>query len=181
MQPQASPTEPRESSAPQSSVPKKPSNLSVRAIEPQDSAPLRAMLRGIAQFKPEEIAVAEKLIVASVEGQGGYESLVAVQDDQPLGYMNFGRTPMTQATWDLYWIAVAPEAQSRGVGTQLLEALLATLRERGGRNVRIETSSQESYSKTSAFYARNGFRIEGRLRDFYSTGDDLLIYYRTLD
>lgn len=87
---------------------------------------------------------------------------------------------MTQATYDLYWIAVDPKVQGRGVGTALYEALSAKLAAHGGTQVRIETSSQESYAKTGGFYERLGFDIAGRLPDFYAPGDDLLIYYRKL-
>ncbi len=96
------------------------------------------------------------------------------------GYICFGPTPMTEATWDLYWIAVVPDVQGRGIGRSLFEAFAERMRARGGRQVRIETSSQESYTATGGFYERLGFRLEARLRDFYALGDDLLIFYRQL-
>ena len=46
--------------------------------------------------------------------------------------------------------------------------------------MRIETSSKESYAATGGFYERLGFSIDGRLRDFYADGDDLLIFYRRI-
>jgi ribosomal protein S18 acetylase RimI-like enzyme len=87
---------------------------------------------------------------------------------------------MTQATWDLYWIAVSPCMQGRGVGKQLYHAFAESIRARGGAQVRIETSSKESYASTGGFYERLGFSIDGRLRDFYAQGDDLLIFYRKI-
>jgi ribosomal protein S18 acetylase RimI-like enzyme len=140
------------------------------------------MLRTIAQFTSEEVAVAEELIDAAVHDPAGsgYECIVACEHDEVCGYICFGPTPMTSATWDLYWIAVSPAVQGRGLGKQLYEAFAQSLRARGGAQVRIETSSKESYAGTGGFYERLGFSIDGRLRDFYAPGDDLLIFYRAI-
>jgi ribosomal protein S18 acetylase RimI-like enzyme len=153
--------------------------MNVRPIVPTDREPLARLLRRIEQFKPDEVEVAEELIDASLsdpEGSG-YQCLVA-EESGIVGYICFGPTPMTQATHDLYWIAVDPGMQGRGLGRALYGAFADILRAQGGGQVRIETSSQEAYAATGGFYERLGFSIDGRLRDFYSPGDDLLIFYR---
>jgi len=156
--------------------------VKLRPIEPSDREPLLAMLRRIEQFKPDEVSVAEELIEASISDSisSGYTCIVASEADEILGYVCFGPTPMTQATFDLYWIAVSPEAQGRGLGKQLYAACETEVRRAGGRQVRIETSSQELYAATGGFYARLGFDVVGRLADFYAPGDDLLIFYRAI-
>ena len=157
--------------------------MQIGPIVESDRAKLAALLGRIEQFAPDEVGVALELIDAALrEGDAsGYGCLVARDEaGEPLGYTCVGPTPMTEATWDLYWIAVAPEQQGRGVGRALYGALTAHLAARGGRQVRIETSSKESYAATGGFYERIGFEVCGRLRDFYAPGDDLLIFYRRL-
>lgn len=156
--------------------------MTIRTIEHGDRDGLAALLASITQFKPDEVAVALELVDASLRDpeQSGYHTLVAVDDGRVDGYVCFGPTPMTAATWDLYWIAVRPARQGHGLGRALYAAFVEFLRARGGRQVRIETSSQESYAATGGFYERLGFAIDGRLRDFYAPGDDLLIFYRQL-
>jgi len=105
---------------------------------------------------------------------------VAEDDGVITGYTCFGPTPMTQATWDLYWIAVDPTLQGRGTGKQLVAALEALLLARGGQIVRIETSSQDAYDGTLAFYERTHFTLAGTIPDFYAPGDDILFYYKRL-
>lgn len=147
-------------------------------IQADDREELARLLTQIEQFKPEEVDVALELVDAAIhDPASGYHAIVA-RTDQLAGYICFGPTPMTEATWDLYWIAVSPALQGQGVGRALYEAFVAFLRARGGRQVRIETSSQESYAATGGFYERLGFEVAGRLRDFYAQGDDLLIFYR---
>jgi ribosomal protein S18 acetylase RimI-like enzyme len=158
--------------------------VKVRCIQPEDRAPLGRLLRTIEQFKPDEVAVAEELIAASIDDPegSGYETLVAEDEAAPAshlaGYICYGRTPMTQATYDLYWIAVDPTRQGRGIGRQLYDAFVAQLLARGDAQIRIETSSKESYAATGGFYERLGFSVDGRLRDFYAADDDLLIFYK---
>jgi ribosomal protein S18 acetylase RimI-like enzyme len=154
----------------------------VRPIQAPDALALAELLRRIDQFKAEEVSVAEELIEASIRNPlgSGYESLVAISNERVVGYICFGPTPMTAATWDLYWIAIAPDMQGQGLGKQLYAAFAEVVRDRGGRQVRIETSSQEIYAATGGFYERLGFELAGKLRDFYAIGDDLLIFYRAI-
>jgi ribosomal protein S18 acetylase RimI-like enzyme len=154
--------------------------MRTRPIISADRAALAALLGRIAQFAPDEVQVALELIDASIhdpEGSG-YTCLVA-EAERLCGYICFGPTPMTAATWDLYWLAVAPEQQGQGIGRRLYEAFVETMRARGGRQIRIETASKESYAATGGFYERLGFTVDGRLRDFYAEGDDLLIFYKS--
>ncbi|MFT3928105.1 MAG: GNAT family N-acetyltransferase [Myxococcales bacterium] len=158
----------------------------VRPIETADAPGLSALLRQIEQFKPDEVTVAEELIEASIRDPRGtgYETLVALDEqagqERVVGYVCFGPTPMTAATWDLYWIAVSPALQGKGLGKRLYASFADAIRARGGRQVRIETSSQEIYAATGGFYERLGFELAGKLRDFYAVGDDLLIFYRVI-
>jgi ribosomal protein S18 acetylase RimI-like enzyme len=106
--------------------------------------------------------------------------LVAERAGQLLGYVCYGPTPMTQGTYDLYWIASDPAARGQRVGATLVEAMEADLRKQGGRLVRVETASQESYSGTHRFYAAIQYTEEARFCDFYSPGDDLIILKKKL-
>ena len=156
---------------------------SVSEITSDDRSALAGLLSRIEQFKPDEVDVALELIDAALEDPAGsgYECLVAREDRHVVGYICTGPTPMTRATWDLYWIAVDPDSQGRGIGQALYGAFVERMKARAGRQVRIETSSQEIYAATGGFYEKLGFTVDGRLRDFYAPGDDLLIFYRKLD
>jgi ribosomal protein S18 acetylase RimI-like enzyme len=152
--------------------------MKLRSIEPSDRDELALLLTTVEQFKPDELDVALELVDAALrDPASGYHAIVA-REEQLAGYICFGPTPMTEATWDLYWIAVAPGLQGRGIGRALYVAFVEFMRARGGRQIRIETSSQESYAATGGFYERLGFPVVGRLRDFYGEGDDLLLFYR---
>jgi len=97
-----------------------------------------------------------------------------------LGYACFGATPMTEATYDLYWLVVAENARGRGVGGALVAAVDAELKQRGARIIRVETSSLEGQGGARRFYEKTGFRLAGAIPDFYRQGDDLLVYAKVL-
>lgn len=96
------------------------------------------------------------------------------------GYACFGPTPGTDRTFDLYWIAVHPAAQSTGEGARLLEAVERTLAARSARLLVVETSSRDDYARTRRFYERRGYGEAARLHDFYAPADDRVIYIKRL-
>ncbi len=115
-------------------------------------------------------------------GQSGYQCIVAAESEtrktRILGYICFGQTPMTDHCHDLYWIIVDPAYRKMGIGKSLLTSMEKALLARDGHLIRVETSSTDNYSAAGRFYQNEGFTIAGRIPDFYSTGDDLVIYIK---
>lgn len=109
-----------------------------------------------------------------------YEFLGAFDGDALVAYACYGPTPGTDGTFDLYWIAVHPEAQGAGVGAQLLAEVEDRLRDRGARLLVAETSSRANYSPTRRFYDRRGYREAARVAGFYAPADDRVIYAKRL-
>jgi ribosomal protein S18 acetylase RimI-like enzyme len=150
-----------------------------RDLAPADRGPIERILRATGAFDPAEVDVALELVDAPSDV--GYRFVVADQGGEVAGYACFGATPCTVGTWDLYWIAVDPARQSRGLGRALLGAVEDAVRREGGRLLVIETASKPSYAATRAFYDRCGLELAARVKDFYARGDDKLIYCRRFD
>jgi ribosomal protein S18 acetylase RimI-like enzyme len=110
-----------------------------------------------------------------------YEALLLVDDrERPVAYACFGQTPMTDATYDLYWMITEAALRGRGLGGQLLAALEESLRRRAARTLRIETSSLEGQGGARRFYERAGYAVVGLIPDFYRPGDDLVTLAKRL-
>jgi GNAT superfamily N-acetyltransferase len=110
-----------------------------------------------------------------------YEALLLVGErDEPLAYACFGATPMTDATYDLYWMITEAGHRGRGLGGRLLSAIEAELRGRAARTLRIETSSLEGQGGARRFYERAGYAVVGLIPDFYRPGDDLVTLAKRL-
>ena len=154
----------------------------IRPLRPGDREPLRLLLRGTEVFTEEEIGIAMELIDAVLENPSHKDYLIRVgeEDDTVRGYYCVGPTPGTAATFDLYWIAVDPAMHGKGIGKVLEAHAVATVRERGGRLIVAETSSQPKYAATRGFYLRCGYAEVARIKEYYRPGDDLVVYGKYL-
>ncbi|MEZ4820913.1 MAG: GNAT family N-acetyltransferase [Ignavibacteria bacterium] len=86
----------------------------------------------------------------------------------------------TEGTYDLYWIAVNPKVQSKGIGSGLIKYIEDNIRSKNGRLILIETSGKDSYEKERKFYEKNQYEELVNIRDFYKPGDSLVIYGKYL-
>lgn len=116
-----------------------------------------------------------ELIDAGIAGSTDYQVVVATKDGQVVGYICYGPTPMTEGTFDLYWIASDPQVRGQGVGAALVAAMEGDIRRHNGRVIRVETSAMEAYGPTRGFYSGMKYVEESRFKDFYRQGEDLII------
>jgi len=152
-------------------------------MEPRHRGRAYEILQKTDMFTLAEISVAMELIDTFLfnEEQKDYMAHVAEDDQAEMcGYVCYGPTPATEGTFDIYWIAVAPERQNQGIGTKLLHFVEQEITRQNGRLIVIETSSQSKYAATLSFYQRNRYGLESRIADFYRPGDDRLIYIKHL-
>ncbi len=150
---------------------------------PADAAAVAELVAATGVFRPAEVAIARELVLAALErgaAVSGYHFLL-VDDARGLaGYVCFGPIDGTEASFDLYWIAVRPDLQGRGLGGALLEAAEARIAAMGGRRIYVETSTTAAYAATRAFYAARSYRREAVLADFYAPGDGKAILVKVL-
>ena len=79
---------------------------------------------------------------------------------------------------EILTVAVAPEAQGRGLGHALLRHAIYEAAGRGAVAMMLEVSTASPAAL--ALYAAAGFRTVGRRRRYYSDGTDALIQRRML-
>ena len=156
--------------------------ISIRQMIETDKPVLMKILQNTPEFKPSEVVVAEEVIDSYLRDPhgSGYYALVAEQDSATAGYICYGPTPLTEGTWDIYWMAVSAEKQGRGIGGALMAHAEDKIGEAQGRLIVIETSSQPEYEKTRHFHLSHGYQVIGRIPDFYAPGDDKLILQKRL-
>jgi ribosomal protein S18 acetylase RimI-like enzyme len=152
------------------------------SIVPLTTAHLPALaeiLRATPEFTTAEVTVALEVLDEAIR-DNGFTGIVAERDEAVLGYACFGATPMTESTFDLYWIAVSPAQKRSGVGRALTHAVLRAVRAKNARVLRVETEGGERYAATRAFYTGLDFEIGGEIRDFYAPGRGLVVFVRYL-
>jgi ribosomal protein S18 acetylase RimI-like enzyme len=151
-------------------------------VVPADRQAVRNLVDRTGFFHSDEIDIAVELVEARLADgvASSYEFIFVDSAESLLGYACYGAIPCTAASFDLYWIAVDPRFQRHGIGRMLIEAVERQVAAKGGERIYIDTSGRDQYQPTRAFYERSGFHCEARLKDFYSPGDDRLIYAKRL-
>jgi ribosomal protein S18 acetylase RimI-like enzyme len=152
----------------------------MRKLRNDDIPQIEEILVATQAFTADEVSIAIELLETVIKSplQQDYEVVVADVGDHVAGYVLFGPVPLTEGNYDLYWIAVDPNIQGGGVGRRLMKHVEEQVRQRGGRLLCLETSSQGSYLRTRKFYEQAGYVEESCIRDFYKPGDDRLTYVK---
>lgn len=155
--------------------------MKIRPLQTEDRVRICEMVRAVGNFNPTEIEIAIELVDDSLQKGRASDYLVYVLESEEVvcGYVCFGRTPLTESTYDFYWMAVDPQYQGRGLGKALIRFVEEEVRRRGGSLLILETSSLESYNRTVRIYEHAGYHLAARIPDFYRKGDDKLIYVKT--
>ena len=133
-------------------------------------------------FSLEERSIAVELAEERLtEGvSSGYHFLFAEGEGTVVGYACFGPIPGARGSFDLYWIAVSNDQRGLGLGKVIMTKAEQKIGALGGTRIYIETSSRAQYKPTRAFYSKCGYKEEAVLKDFYSLGDDKIIYVKIL-
>ena len=78
--------------------------------------------------------------------------LGAWRDDRLIGYAIAGTN--RNGCGKLYWLYVAPDSRGQGVGGQLLDRLIAIMKQRGMQRLSLVTHNFDPY------YAKRGFKLD---------------------
>ena len=154
----------------------------IRKLENTDRQKIYDILVETNNFTDGEIKVAMELVDIYIgdKEQKDYEIFVDAEDEVIKGYVCVGPRPLTAGTYDLYWIAVNPSVQSKGIGSGLISYIENYLIQKKVRLILIETSGKLSYEKERKFYEKNKYDKLVEIKDFYDIGDSLVIYGKYL-
>jgi ribosomal protein S18 acetylase RimI-like enzyme len=154
----------------------------IRPTKPEDTPHLVPLAQGTGVFKAHEIQALQEVLddYHDHEHALGHRAVTYEREGQVLGFAYWAPAAMTDRTWYLYWIAVTRQTQARGIGGQLLKHVEEDVRQQKGRLLLIETSSLPHYQLTRKFYLKQGYQQEAVLRDFYTDGDDMVVFSKRL-
>ena len=153
----------------------------IRLATPNDKKAILAIADAVGIFTPPELEQTSDVLEEYFGGdrEGGQEWLV-YDDDGVKGVTYYAPELYTDGVWNLYFLAVDPQFQSRGIGTQLVQYVEQSLADKGERLLLIDTSSLPSYEGTRAFYRKLEYEQVASIRDFYRAGEDKIIFLKAL-
>lgn len=88
---------------------------------------------------------------------------------------------LTEGTYNLYAIGVKSNLQGKGVGSKMMGFIENKLKNRGARLLIVDTSGTEDFALTRKFYKNLNYTEEAVIRDFWSEGDDKVVYWKRID
>jgi ribosomal protein S18 acetylase RimI-like enzyme len=151
-------------------------------VHANDPEHIREIVTSTGFFHQEEIDIAVELATERLAKglESGYHFIFAEQKGAVVGYTCFGPIPGTQASFDLYWIAVHNDHRGQGIGKQLIVKSEQAIKTLGGQRIYIETSSRDQYIPTRAFYDNCNYDTDAILKDFYAPDDSKYIFVKAI-
>lgn len=149
----------------------------------------------ITEMLPEHLEQAYEVVAAFKEQHGAlarveipkYRALpsakfyVCLMDQRVVGVL--GYIPDQEGAQGVYWPEfgyVHPAYRRRGVGTALWDRVEADLKEKGCRKVYIDIGNEDEHEDAIRMYKARGYVKEAAIPDFWSDGEDLVIYAKRL-
>ncbi len=149
-------------------------------LDDGDPARIKGLVEATGVFSDEEARTAADLASWTLAGTDFYRFLFAERGGELVGYSCYDQIPLSGLSFDLYWIAVTPEARGSGLAMDLMDRTAAEIRRLGGLWIFAETSSRDAYAPARAFYRKAGFEEVARFEDFYTLGDAKIMFRRKL-
>lgn len=153
--------------------------MQIRPTLSKDISDLGTVLEGTGLFPPEMLPT----MVEPYLSGGTSEDLWLTCEDggTAIGFCYAAPEQLADGTWNMLAVAVLPARQSEGVGAALVDELETILCGGGQRLLIADTSGTDVYRRTRAFYRKDGYTEEARIRDFWAPGDDKVTFWKRLE
>jgi len=152
------------------------------AVRLKDAERIRSLVAATGAFSLYQTeAVSESVDLRLTNGvSAGFDFVLAERDGRLVGCASFGRVGGTEGSFTLYWVAVEPTAQSKGLGSLLLEKAEAVMRSMAGVSVYADASTTEQHKSYRSFLVSMGFHEQTRLEGYYRKGESRIIFEKLL-
>lgn len=130
------------------------------------------------QLFPSEMLPA--MLAPTLSGESEAVWLSCHVDGRAVGFCYTAPEELAGGTWNMLALAVLPDFQGKRLGAALVNAVERHLRREGQRILIVDTSSTDEFALTREFYTKNLYEEEARIRDFWSAGDDKVIFRKAL-
>ncbi|MCF8298939.1 MAG: GNAT family N-acetyltransferase [Saprospiraceae bacterium] len=150
-----------------------------KKLKKSDLAFIREILKSTGFFYDHEIDVSLELAQENLEqgeDKSGYIFIIAENDEKPVAFACYGKNPCTFDSFDLYWIAVHQSQKGLGIGKIMMKMIEEDIKQLGGKNIWIETSSRSIYEPTRMFYVKYGCELVATLPNYYGENDDKVVF-----
>lgn len=87
---------------------------------------------------------------------------------------------LTDGTYNLLAIGVSQDIQRRGIASQMMNYIEQLLKQKDGRLLIVETSSDDAQNGARDFYQKIGYTQAAIIKDFWKDGEDKIVFWKKL-
>lgn len=87
---------------------------------------------------------------------------------------------LTDGTYNLLAIGVSQDLHRTGIASQMMAYIEQLLKQKDGRILIVETSSDDAQIGARNFYKKIGYTQAATIKDFWKDGEDKIIFWKKL-
>lgn len=153
--------------------------MHIRLVNGDDISDLKEVLASIDLFPPE---ILDEMISDYLNNPHSKDIwFTSVENGVPISIGYCAPEKLTEGTFNLYAIGVRNDFQARGIGSRMMAFIENHLRKMGQRIIIVDTSGTDDFKLTRMFYEKLGYTQEAVIRDFWSEGDNKVVYWKRLN
>lgn len=152
--------------------------MKIRPVKSDDIPALQSVLKKTGLFPAEMLP---DMLNAFLSGDDDTQKWLTCESNGSLvGFCYAVQEELTDRTWNMLAIALSPDMQGKGMGKALVRRLERDLQQTKQRILIVDTSGTEDFSDTREFYKSCGYIEEATIRDFWGSGDDKVVFWKSL-
>lgn len=150
----------------------------IRPIKKSDLPALKEVLDTIELFPSEYL---DGMIADYLDNSESEDIwFTSTEGEKPISLAYCAPEKFTEGTFNLYAIGVKKDCQGKGLGGKMMDYLEKELKSAGNRVLIVETSSSPDLELTREFYPKQGYKQVAVLPDFWTEGEDKVIFWKKL-
>lgn len=103
-----------------------------------------------------------------------------IDDNIPIAIGYCVPEKFTDGTYNLLAIGVSRDSQRKGVASEMMNYIEQLLKQKDGRILIVETSSDDAQIGARKFYKQIGYTQEAVIRDFWKDGEGKIVFWKKL-
>jgi len=153
-------------------------NDKIRAVKPSDTDGLKVVVDSSELFPSEYLDEMISDYFNNPDTQDIWFTYIDNNKQVAIGYCIPEK--LTEGTYNLLAIGVLKESQGKGIASEMMKHIEQLLKQKEGRILIVETSSDDAQIAARNFYKKIGYTQEAVIRDFWKKGEDKIVFWKKL-
>lgn len=153
-------------------------NEKIRAVTKSDIDGLKQVVDSSELFPSEYLDEMISDYFNNPETQDIWFTYIADNKQVAIGYCVPEK--LTDGTYNLLAIGVSQDTQRKGIASQMMNYIEQRLKQKDGRILIVETSSDDAQIGARNFYNKIGYTQATVIKDFWKDGEDKIVFWKKL-